>query len=319
MTITNTTTLPAPHKPNQTLGFVGLGAMGLPMAQNLLQAGYRLRVYNRTAEKAEPLRRLGAVVCETPAEVASGTEIVFSMLADDAALENATAGEDGLLHTLGAGGVHLSCSTISPDLARRLSDLHDLHDQRFVAAPVYGRPPVAAAGQLWMMLSGADAATRERVKPFLAPLSKSVHDFGDAPDAANVVKVCGNFMISAAIEAMGEAFTLAEKSGVNRQDVYAFLTQSVFACTAYQSYGKMIAAEQYEPAGFALPLGLKDVMLAETLAAQTLTPLPLAAIVRAHLIAARAKGRDAEDWSTLAREVSESAGLKPGRVIPPGR
>ncbi len=298
-----------------SLGFVGLGAMGLPMAANLLRAGHPLRVYNRTAAKAAPLAALGATVCESPAMVAEGAAVVFSMLADDAAVEAATIGEDGLLHTLATDGVHISCSTISPALARHLARLHDLHDQHYVAAPVYGRPPVAEAGQLWMTLSGGTAAVRERVKPLLALLSRSTQDFGDAPDAAHVVKVCGNYMIAAAIEAMGEAFTLAERSGVSRQGVFEFLTQTVFAAPVYQNYGKMIAAEQYEPAGFTLPLGLKDVTLAQTLADETLTPLPFVGVLHAQLTAARAKGRDAHDWATLAREVSEAAGLSPTRDI----
>lgn len=296
-----------------TLGFIGLGAMGLPMAANLIRAGYPLRVYNRTAAKAEPLLALGATVCESPAEVAEAASVVFTMLADDRAVESATLGDDGLLHTLASDGVHVSCSTISPALARHLSTLHDLHDQHYVAAPVYGRPPVAEAGQLWIMLSGADASVRARIRPYLGAISGGVRDFGDAPDAAHVVKVCGNYMIGVAIEAMGEAFTLAEKSGVPRDAVYEFLTQTVFACPVYQNYGKLIASETYEPAGFTLPLGLKDVSLAQTLADETLTPLPFAGIVHAQLVAARAKGRDGHDWSTLAREVSEGAGLAPDR------
>lgn len=295
------------------VGFVGLGAMGLPMATNLVRAGYSLRVYNRTASKAESLSALGATVCESPAEVAEEASVVFTMLADDRAVESATIGDDGILHTLPSDGIHISCSTISPALARHLSTLHDLHDQHYVAAPVYGRPPVAEAGKLWIMLSGADNSVRERARSFLAPLSGGVQDFGDAPDAAHVVKVCGNYMIGVAIEAMGEAFTLAEKSGVSRQDIFSFLTQSVFACPVYQNYGKLIASETYEPAGFTLPLGLKDVSLAQTLADETLTPLPFAGILHAQLVAARAKGRDEQDWSTLAREVSEAAGLSPER------
>jgi len=296
-----------------TLGFIGLGAMGRPIARHLLNAGYPLRVYNRTAAKTASLVDAGAVLCETPAEVASEASIVFTMLADDTAVETATIGEEGLLHTLPPDGIHLSCSTISPALARQLAALHTLHDQHYLAAPVYGRPPVAEAGQLWIMLSGADATVRERVKPVLASFSRLVQDFGDAPDAANVVKVCGNYMIGAAIEAMGEAFTLAEKAGVSRQDAYAFLTQSILDCVVYRTYGKLIAADEYEPAGFTLPLGLKDVTLAEQLAAETLTPLPFAGVIRSHLVAARAKGRDHEDWATLAREVSEGAGLSPER------
>ena len=298
-----------------TLGFVGLGAMGQPMAANLCRAGFAVRVYNRTAAKAAPLAALGATVCETPAEVAEAAAVVFTMLSDDGAVEGATIGDDGILHTLPAGGVHVSCSTISPGLARHLARLHDLHDQHYVAAPVYGRPDVAAAGKLWLMVSGADGAVRERLAPFFAPLAQSVTDFGDAPDAAHVVKVCGNYLIGAAVQAMGEAFTLAEKGGVSRQATFDMLTQSVFACAVYKNYGKQIAVETYEPAGFPLPLALKDMKLARDLGDETQTPLPLAGVLIAGITAALAKGRDAHDFAGLAREVSESAGLSPERNL----
>ncbi|MBC8140035.1 MAG: NAD(P)-dependent oxidoreductase, partial [Armatimonadetes bacterium] len=153
------------------------------------------------------------------------------------------------------------------------------------------------------------------IAPYLAPLSQGVRDFGDAPDAAHVVKVCGNYLIGAAIQAMGEAFTLAEKSGVSRQDTFAFLTDTVFNCAIYKNYGKQIAPEVYEPAGFPLPLALKDMTLAQALGDETQTPLPFVGVLRAGLTAAIAKGRAHHDFAGLAREASENAGLSPEREI----
>ena len=296
------------------LGFVGLGAMGLPMATNLIRAGYALRVFNRTAAKAVPLKELGATVCESPAEVAEACDFVFTMLSDDAAVEPATLGDDGVLHTLPPGAVHVSCSTISPGLSRHLARLHDLHDQHYVAAPVYGRPEAAAAAKLFWLVSGADDAVRARVSPLLSPtMGQSVTDFGDAPDAAPVVKVCGNYMIGCAIQAMGEAFTLAEKSGVEREKVFQFLTETVFNAPIYKNYGKQIAPEVYEPAGFAMPLALKDMKLARELGDETQTPLPFNGVLIAGLTAALAKGRTIQDFAGLAQEASENAGLSPDR------
>jgi 3-hydroxyisobutyrate dehydrogenase and related beta-hydroxyacid dehydrogenases len=297
----------------ETLGFIGVGAMGLPMATNLLAAGFPLRVYNRTAHKAAPLAEQGATVCESPAEVAEGAGIVLTILADDAAVEAVTLGEEGLLDALEPGGLHLSMSTISPATAKRLAQLHDLHDTVYLGAPVFGRPDAAAAKGLRVLVSGGDAAVRERVRPVLEALGNGVFDFGDDPAAAHVVKVCGNFLIGAAIEAMAEGYTLAEKNGVDRQAFHDFLTQTIFACAIHQNYGKLVAAHAYEPAGFTVPLGLKDATLARDLAWQSQTPLPLAGIVQDRLLAARAKGRDTMDWACLALESSEAAGL-----LPPG-
>ncbi|MDX1932431.1 MAG: NAD(P)-dependent oxidoreductase [Capsulimonadales bacterium] len=293
----------------KAVAFIGLGAMGLPMASNLLKAGFTLRVYNRTAEKASGLVEGGAVLCESPADAARSTDIVCSMLADDAAVESMSLGEDGILNGLTSGGIHLSLSTISPELSRRLAAEHDLRGSVYLAAPVYGRPEVAQAGQLNVLLSGGTADVRERVQPVLLAMGQKVWDFGDEPGAAHVVKVCGNFMIGAAIEAMGEAFTLAEKNGVSRQAIYEMLTLTVFGSPVYRSYGRLIATQEYLPAGFTLPLGQKDITLAQELGKRSGVPLPLAGVVQDRLIAARAKGRDAMDWACLALEASEAAGL----------
>ncbi len=293
----------------ETIGFVGLGVMGTAMAGNLLKAGYGIRAYNRTRAKAELLEPDGAIVCETAAEAAEGAAIVISMVADDSALAHETRGDDGILSTLSAGGVHISMSTISPALATRLAAQHDLYDSHYVAAPVFGRPEAAAAGKLTIAVSGA-AEAKERIRPILDVLGQAVYDYGEDVSAANVAKLCGNFMIIAATEAIAEAYTLAEKNGVERTAIHDMLTQTLFACPIYQNYGKRIADETYVPVGFSLPLGLKDIRLVSELGESSRTPLPLASLVRDRLITTLAKGHDDLDLTGLALEVSESAGLK---------
>jgi len=291
----------------ETVGFIGLGGMGLAIATNLLQAGFGLRVYNRTAEKARPLLEQGAVLARSPAEAAVPGGIVASMVSDDAALEAVTLGENGLLDRLG-DGVHLSMSTIAPRTARRLAGLHRERGASYVASPVFGKPQVVAEAKLWIVTAG-DAAARARVRPLQEALGQQVFDFGDEPGAANVIKLAGNFLLGAAIEAMGEAFTLAQKHGVPRQQTYEFFTQTLFDCFVYRGYGELVASEHYEPVGARPSLIRKDYGLILDAAAEGLVPMPLAGLIHERLTARVAKGRDDVDWASLAREVSETAGL----------
>jgi 3-hydroxyisobutyrate dehydrogenase-like beta-hydroxyacid dehydrogenase len=291
-----------------TVGFVGLGSMGLPMATNLLRAGYGLRVYNRTADKAASLIEQGAVLVDRPADVVEPGGIVITMLSNDQALEAVTLDETGILTTLGSGGVHLSMSTIAPATARNLAQQHEQHGASYLAAPVFGRPEAAAAAKLWICLSGSPAA-KDRVQPLLKVLGQGVFDFGEEPEKANVVKLAGNFLIVSAIEAMAEAYTLAEKNGIDRQQIAALFGQTLFACPIYQNYGRMVAQEQLEPVGFKLALGLKDVTLALQTAQESQMPMPLASLVRDRLLSAVAKGRGEVDWAGgLALGVSDDAG-----------
>ena len=294
---------------SETVGFIGLGAMGQKMALNLRAAGFPLRVYNRTATRAAPLAEAGATVCESPAEAAEGASFVITMLSDDAALESVTLGDGGLMETLAPGAAHLSMSTIAPATATRLAAQHDLHDSVYLGAPVFGRPDAAAAKMLQILCSGGDAGLRARVRPVLEAMGSAVIDFGDDPAAAHVVKVCGNFLIGSAIEAMAEAYTLAQKNGVDRVAIHDFLTQVLFGCPIYRNYGALVAPQVFEPAGFMVPLGLKDVTLARELGALSQVPLPLAGLLQDRLLAARAKGRDELDWACLALESSEAAGM----------
>ncbi|MBD1909390.1 MULTISPECIES: NAD(P)-dependent oxidoreductase [unclassified Leptolyngbya] len=289
------------------IGFIGLGNMGLPMAANLLTAGYKLNVYNRTPEKAQTLVEQGAQLVHHPADVAKSDGIVITMLANDAALEAVVLG-DGILKTLGHDGIHLSMSTVSPATARKLAELHAEQGSHYVAAPVFGRPDAAAARKLWIAFSGQTTA-KERVKPILEQLGQGMFDFGEEPEAAHVVKLTGNFMIISAIEAMAEAFTLAEKNGIDRTALANLFGQTLFACPIYQNYGRMIAQQQFEPAGFKLSLGLKDVTLALQTAKESQMPMPLASLLHDRLLALVADGKSDIDWTGLALKASQEAGL----------
>src|SRR5436309_864613 len=291
----------------ETVGFIGLGGMGLALATNLLKAGFGLRVYNRTAEKARPLLEQGARLARSPAEAAEPGGIVVTMVSDDRAVEAVTLGANGLLGRLG-DGAHLSMSTIAPRTARRLAGLHRERGAGYVASPVFGKPEVAAEARLWVATSG-DAAARARVRPLQEAMSQRVFDFGDEAGAANVIKLAGNFLLGAAIEAMAEAFTLAQKHGVPRQHACEFFTQTLFDCFVYRAYGELVASEHYQPAGARPSLIRKDYGLILDAANEGLVPMPLASLIHQRLTATVAKGRDHADWAGFACEVSESAGL----------
>ena len=292
----------------ETIGFIGLGSMGLPMAMNLLESGYKLRVYNRTPEKAEPLLQKGAEVVDRPAAAVEAGGTVITMLANDAALEAVVLGETGILSRLGADGVHISMSTIAPATAQKLADQHKQQRSHYIAAPVFGRPDAAAARKLWIALAG-ESAIQAKVRPILEQLGQGIFDFGEVPSAANVVKLSGNFLIISAIEAMAEAFTLAEKNGVDRVQLAELFGKTLFACSIYQNYGRMIAQQQYEPAGFKLSLGLKDVNLALQTARESQTPLPLASLLHDRLQTMVNQGKGDIDWTGLALKSSEDAGI----------
>lgn len=290
---------------DQNIGFVGLGNMGLPIARNLARAGYRLRVYNRTPSKAEPLLGLdGVVLVRSPAETAEPGGIVFTMLADDAAVEHLTAGEDGLAARLGPEGLHISMSTIAPTTGARLAQL----GSGYLAAPVFGRPDKAASAQLIVLSAGA-ARARERAKPLLEVIGSALYELGEDPASANAVKLVGNFLLMSAMEAMSEAFAFAEKHGVPRKLAAEVLTTTPLMANAYKGYGAAIADGKFSPAGFGLRLGHKDARLVLEAAGRLNVPMPVANLVRDRYATSINKGRGALDWSALAIEVFNAAGL----------
>jgi len=296
----------------QKIGFVGLGAMGLPMATNLLAAGYHLTVYNRTASKAEPLIAKGARRAERAGDVAHPGGIVVSMLADDASVKALVTGEDALAERIAPDGIHVSMSTVSPAITRELAAYHEMRGSVMVAAPVFGRPSSAQAKWLWVCTSGSSDA-KAKVKPILEAMGQDIFDFGDNPGAANVVKLAGNFMIAAALEAMGEAVAMMRKSGVDPAAALEMLAKTLFAAPVYQGYGPAIAHGRFTPAGFRLPLGLKDIDLVLQTAAAANAPMPAASLLRDRFISAIAKGRAELDWSAIALGAADDAGLKESR------
>jgi 3-hydroxyisobutyrate dehydrogenase-like beta-hydroxyacid dehydrogenase len=291
------------------IGFIGLGNMGTPMAQNLIKAGYHLQVYNRTISKADDLDQSAISKCKTPAEAATDVEFVVTMLSEDEILKEAVSGEHGLLHTLQKDGVHISMSTISPETSQLLAGLHHLEGSHYIACPVFGRPEAAAAKKLFVCTSGNTEA-KERARPILEALGQSVTDFGEDVGGANVLKVAGNFMIIGAMEMMAEAFTLAEKNGLNRADVANFFGATLFNAPIFHNYGKLIANKQYEPVGFKARLGLKDARLAVKLSQTSETPMPLAMLAHNRLLTAVAKGGGDRDWvEAFGKGVTDDAGI----------
>ena len=289
------------------VGFIGLGAMGEPMAANLIAAGYKLRVYNRTASKADALVAAGATRVDRPGDAAQPGGVAITMVADDATLDQVTVG-GGLAERLERGGIHISMSTVAPATTRRLAEHHAASGSTLIASPVFGRPDAAKAKRLWITASGP-AAAKTAVRPLLEAMGQAIFDFGEEPGAANVAKLAGNFLIAANLEAMSEALAMVEKQGVERTAVADLLAKTLFACPIYQGYGKAVAEKRFEPVGFRLRLGLKDVELALRTASEVTMGLPIASLVRDRFLASLAKGRGEMDWSAIALSVLDDAGL----------
>lgn len=288
------------------VGFIGLGAMGSAMASNLIKAGHEVTVWNRSPGPTEPLASLGAKVVKTADRAALG-DALFSMLANDQAVRDVFfAG--GLLDAMDKGIVHVNHATISVALARELAAEHAKHGIDYVAAPVFGRPDVAAAGKLNIVAAGRPGVI-ERVRPLLETMGSRIWPLGDAPERANVVKIAGNFMLGAAIESMAEASALTRAHGVSAGDFLEVMTSTLFASPAFQGYAKLIAEQRYTPAGFALPLGYKDIGLALSAADATRVPLPLASLLRDSLLEALSAGEEDVDWSIMAQVAARRAHL----------
>jgi 3-hydroxyisobutyrate dehydrogenase-like beta-hydroxyacid dehydrogenase len=275
------------------VGFLGLGDMGLAMADNLRRAGHELTVYNRTRARAEALA--GARVAATPGEAAAGAEVVVSMLADDLAVEQVILGPEGVMRSLAPGAVHAGMSTISHELTRRLAAEHAREGQHYVAAPVFGRPDAARAAKLWIVAGGPRAAI-ERCRPLFDAMGQGIEVVGDDPVRAAVIKIAGNFLLVAAIEAMGEAFALVRKYGIAPEQLLEIVNGRLLRSPVYENYGKLIAEERFDPAGFRLRHGLKDAKLALAAGEDAAAPLPIASLARDRYLAAMARGWGDLDW-----------------------
>ena len=291
----------------QRIWFVGLGQMGQPMALNLLKAGVDLCVYDLNEERVAPFIALGASQAFRLQDVGEPGGIVLTMVPDDAALLAVTEGAGGLVKRLGMGGIHLSLSTISPHVSEHLAQQYRHTGGYYLSATVLGRPDVAANAALSIFLSGASCA-KQRVMPLLEVLGKRMYDLGEDVKAANVVKLGANFLILAALEAMGEAASFVEYAGVDRELFMRMMVESpLFAGAVYEGYGKMIGSQDYSDARFPVRMGLKDAHLVLQAAERSGVSLPLAQIAHDHLLAAQVQGREREDWAVLAEFVREIA------------
>jgi 3-hydroxyisobutyrate dehydrogenase-like beta-hydroxyacid dehydrogenase len=288
------------------VGFIGLGAMGSAMASNLLAAGHALTVWNRSAAATEPLASLGARVAKTADRAVQG-EVLCSMLANDQAVREVFL-DGGLLDAMDRGTVHVNHATISVALAQELAAEHGKRGLEYVAAPVFGRPDMAAAAKLHILVAGKPAAI-EQVRPLLEAMGSRLWPLGEAPERANVAKIAGNFMLASAIESMAEATALTRAYGVSAADFLDLMTNTLFAAPAYQGYGKLIAEQRFKPAGFALPLGYKDVGLALAAGDAQRVPLPFAGVLRDAMLEALAAGDAELDWSALALVAARRAHL----------
>ncbi|RUT27266.1 6-phosphogluconate dehydrogenase [Asaia sp. W19] len=292
------------------IGFVGLGAMGQAMALRLQKAGHTLTVWNRTRAKADPLEQSGAFVAETPAQLASRSDIVFSMLFDDATTESASFGAQGIAEGLRDGGLHICCSTLSLEQARRLRDGHAERGQAYVTANVLGRPPAAQDGSLYVIAAG-EALQIERAMPLLACLGQKVFIAGSDPVQANLVKLSLNFMIYSTIEQMAEVFTINEKLGTDPALMFEIMTNSFYTAPVHRNYGKLMVAQDYDQPGAPVTLGLKDVAMFLAAGSEQRVPLPFASVTRDRLLASIAAGDSERDFVVLQERVRQEAGLKP--------
>jgi 3-hydroxyisobutyrate dehydrogenase-like beta-hydroxyacid dehydrogenase len=291
------------------VGFIGLGNMGAAMARNLIKAGHSLTVYNRTRSRAEAFASLGATVAETPADAATDAEALITMLADDHAVEEVIFAPGNAIEALPVGSIHISMSTISVLLSRRLAEAHSARQQHYLAAPVFGRPDAAAAAKLFIVAAGPTAQI-ERCQPLFDAIGQKTFIVGEEAQAANVIKLAGNFLITTVIESLGEAFAFGRKFGVDPHDFLDILTNSLFNAPVYRNYGSMIASDKFEPAGFKLPLGLKDNRLLLAAAEEAQVPMPMASLVHDRFVAALAQGLGESDWAAIARISYKDAGLR---------
>lgn len=289
------------------VGIIGIGNMGFPLAENLLSASYEVFCYNRTRSKAAPLAAKGAVICDSAEELASNSDAIITILPNDEALLKTCT--SAFYKSWTNGSLHISMSTISPDTAALLAQQHAEHGKTYLAAPIFGRPDAVKNRLANVCISGADEAKELATILLKQGAAARVWDFGTQPNAANIIKLAGNFMIASTIEMMGEAFYLVENAGANSQQFYDMMSQTLFASPIFTNYGKMVVNKNFDaPPGFELKLGLKDVNLVLALAQQAQTPMPLASVVKDRLLSGIAKGRGEKDWVTLAKGILDDSG-----------
>jgi 3-hydroxyisobutyrate dehydrogenase-like beta-hydroxyacid dehydrogenase len=292
----------------KSVGFIGLGRMGSGMAHNILKAGFRLTVYNRTAAKMQPLVDAGAAGAGSPREAAAGADLVVTSLMDDQSVLDTVTGEQGVLAGLEPGGIHIGTTTVSPGHAAHMAELHAAHGSHYVAAPVVGRPDVAEAGQLRTFVAG-DPGVIAKCDGLLRSYCQMVVNVGEKQQVANSLKLAVNYMGVSLIELMGQVYAFGEKSGIDAQHL-KLLMATMFPQPQLQEYAQRILARDFDDAGFALTGGLKDVELMLQASTDTRVALPYASVVREKFLAAIAHGMGDRDWAAIYEITRMNAGLE---------
>lgn len=286
------------------IGWIGLGAMGMPMVRHLACGGHEIIIYNRTKSRAAALQCYGCKIANNPAEVCDA-DIIFTMLWDDQAVEAITFGENGILSASGYK-LHVGMSTVSPQFAKRLANAHAEHGQDYISAPVFGRPLAAETAQLGIVVAGQDAAIKRAAE--LLNLMGTVFITGKNAWKANLIKLTGNFMIGAMLEVLGEAFALIRKSGVDPVRFLNVVNGTVLRSPVYENYGKSIIEEDFSTGG--LQIGLKDISFIRDIAVKSGVPMPVAALVQDRLLVGCSRNYAELDWNVLAKIIAEDAGIK---------
>lgn len=299
-----------PLTKQRPIGFIGLGHLGAPIAANILESGYPLWVYNRTPEKMQDLLKRGARGARSLAELASHCEIILSMVSNDEALEAISDAGEGLLSRMSPGSIHVSMSTVSPDLVRELAARHSHRGFHYVAAPVMGRPEAARARQLSLIVAGHTPS-----RGFLEPLwedlgARAVFDYGPEAAHANLAKLSINFLIASAMESLAECYALLERNGVDPRTFYQMFSAGLFADPIYKNYGKLLLDRSFEPASFSLELGFKDLRLFVEASESVRASVPAAAAVKERLMESILRQRGHLDWSALT-QITREDGLQP--------
>jgi 3-hydroxyisobutyrate dehydrogenase-like beta-hydroxyacid dehydrogenase len=289
------------------VGFIGTGRMGSAMVRRLLEAKHDVGIYNRTAEKAKPLADAGAKIVGSIADAARYGDVTYTMLADDAALEDVVF-KHGLLDALPKGGIHVCAGTHGIPVIRRIKQAHADKGILLVAAPMMGRPELVSSGTAGVFASGP-AAALVKCKPLFEAIARRTFEGGEDPEAATAMKIANNFVLGCAMEAMGEGFALTRKYGVPTSVFYDVMTDGLFNCSAYKVYGKIMVDESYSKVGQMAVLGLKDANLALEAGNIASVPLPSGNVWRDRLIGAVAHGDGDKDWAVMALEQARASGL----------
>jgi len=291
------------------VGFIGLGRMGQGMARRILGGGHGLAVHDTVASQIADIVAAGATAAATVAEVCKDRDVVVTMLVEDAAVTDVALRPGGIRDSLPPGAIHLAMGTYGVGAVRTLVAAHGNARQFLVAAPVLGRPDLAASGQLGIVAAGPQDAVR-RCQPLLNVIGRRTFHAGTPPEAATVIKLANNLVLGCAMVAMGEGFSLVRKYGVEPQVLYDVMTEGLFSAPAYRGYGKTMVDQTYDHVGSPITVGLKDANLIQAAADLARVPLPSFNVYRDRLLGAVAHGDGDKDQAALAREQARACGLE---------